>query len=100
MTLRLVYLQDEESLKLEIQELEQSIETTQGQIVSCVEVIAQYQEQEKTLVDEVAECKVGVGGRHVYCVGLMGCESPPLSIMYPNLFFFSFFFSLLFSLMG
>ncbi|XP_050696445.1 structural maintenance of chromosomes protein 2-like [Eriocheir sinensis] len=52
--------QDEESLKLEIQELEQSIETTQGQIASCVEVIGQYQEQEKTLVEEVAECKAAV----------------------------------------
>lgn len=45
--------QDEESLKLELQELEQSIETTQSQIATCIEVIHQYEEQVKSLAEQV-----------------------------------------------
>ncbi|KAK3869016.1 hypothetical protein Pcinc_025643 [Petrolisthes cinctipes] len=49
--------QDEESLKLEISELEQSIETTKTQIVTCGEVLKQYQEQVITLQEEVDHSK-------------------------------------------
>ncbi|KAG0712441.1 Structural maintenance of chromosomes protein 2 [Chionoecetes opilio] len=49
--------QDEESLKLETKELEESIEATQGQIATCTEVIQQYKEQEQSLNEEVAQCK-------------------------------------------
>lgn len=53
------HLQEEESLKLEISELEQSIETTKTQIVTCGEVIKQYQEQVTTLQEQVDHSKVG-----------------------------------------
>uniref|UniRef100_A0A0P4WHI6 Structural maintenance of chromosomes protein n=1 Tax=Scylla olivacea TaxID=85551 RepID=A0A0P4WHI6_SCYOL len=49
--------QDEESLKLELHELEQSIEATQSQIATCIEVIQQYEEQEKSLAEQVTLSK-------------------------------------------
>ncbi|XP_071521625.1 structural maintenance of chromosomes protein 2 [Panulirus ornatus] len=49
--------QEEESLKLEISELEQGIETIKVQIASCIEVLEQYQAQVKTLEEEVAQGK-------------------------------------------
>lgn len=57
------HLQEEESLKLEISELEQSTETTKTQIVTCGEVIKQYQEQVTTLHEQVDRSKVGANNR-------------------------------------
>lgn len=49
--------QEEESLKLEVCELEGSIETTKAQIATSIEVFEQYQVQMKTLEEEVAKGK-------------------------------------------
>ena len=54
----LVFGQDEESLKLELQELNQSIEATQVQITTCTEVIQQYLDQVKSMEKELTESKV------------------------------------------
>ncbi|MPC52635.1 Structural maintenance of chromosomes protein 2 [Portunus trituberculatus] len=70
--------QDEESLKLELQELEQSIETTQNQIATCTEVIQQYEEQEKSLAEQVALSKVSCHLSFVLVFPVVFHKSSPL----------------------